>query len=140
VLSNDGIKGQYVRLREWWFRTACEGLGGRPSKYRTDKDTEQAVEAQKHAHRSRLRNAHQRRSMLGATSSSSSSSVAQHRSQAEARAQAQVSFSEPEPESVGLEDVTPVVPDRDGGQPTGALAHDMSHSFSASRTRSVSWP
>ena len=111
MFSNDGIKGQYVRLREWWFRRACAELGGKPDKYKTDKHTKEAIEREIHAHRRML---HQAR--LGGESTLSviptqPTAAAQARVQPQARAEAL--GPEPEPGHVSLADVFAVVPERD---------------------------
>ena len=45
VFSNDGITGQWIVLREWWFRSCCSAMGGRVEKFKANVASNEVIAA-----------------------------------------------------------------------------------------------
>ena len=54
VFANDGVAGQWIRVREWWFHRMPSLLGGRPTKYRDGAHSKEMVARERDGHRKRL--------------------------------------------------------------------------------------
>ena len=54
LFANDGVQGQWIRVREWWFRKCCAAVGGKADKFKADAHTDEMIALEKQLHRERL--------------------------------------------------------------------------------------